>query len=465
MTITKKKSRKKLWITIFLLLVIMALVAAAVIKSRSKPKGVAINIEKVEKRTIKETVSASGRIFPEKEVKISSDVSGEIVDLYVMEGDSVKAGQLLAKIDPESYVSVVQRGKAALSGAKSQMALSKSQREASVATKEQITAQLNNAQKILERNVQLKKEGILSEADYEASLASVENLEANLRAADANIRSADQSIKSAEFNVESSEASLKELQTNLSRTTIKAPVSGIVSSLSVEKGERVVGTIQMTGTEMMRIANLNTMEVQVDVSENDIIRVSLGDKVDIEVDAFLDSKVRGTVTEIANSASNLAGAAAALNTDQVTNFIVKIRIDSESYKNLIKPGMQYPFRPGMSASVDIYTNESKDVLSIPIQAVTARELDEDEIEEAKEEGKDVEAKEFKEIVFVYGADTVAMKEVTTGVQDDEFIQILSGLELDEEIVTGPYVAISTKLDEGDTVHIKEDEKDKDKKDK
>jgi len=204
---------------------------------------------------------------------------------------------------------------------------------------------------------------------------------------------------------------------------------------------------------------------QVDVSENDIIRVSLGDKVDIEVDAFLDNKVRGTVTEIANSASNLAGAAAALNTDQVTNFIVKIRIDSKSYKNLIKPGMQYPFRPGMSASVDIYTNESKDVLSIPIQAVTARELDEDEIEEAKEEGKDVEAKEFKEIVFVYGADTVAMKEVTTGVQDDEFIQILSGLELDEEIVTGPYVAISTKLDEGDTVHIKEDEKDKDKKDK
>lgn len=463
MTVNKKKSRKKLWITLFLVITILALAAAAILKSKSKPKGTAIDVEKVEKRTIKETVSASGRIFPEKEVKISSDVSGEIVELYVMEGDSVKAGQLLAKIDPESYVSVVQRGKAALSGAKSQMALSKSQREASVASKEQISAQLKNAKKILQRNEQLKKEGILSEADYEASLSSVENLEANLRAAEANIRSADQSIKSAEFNVESSEASLKELQTNLSRTTIKAPVSGIVSSLSVEKGERVVGTIQMTGTEMMRIANLNTMEVQVDVSENDIIRVSLGDKVDIEVDAFLDNKVKGTVTEIANSASNLTGSAVALNTDQVTNFIVKIRIDSDSYENLIKPGMQYPFRPGMSASVDIYTDESKDVLSIPIQAVTARELDDEEKEEA-EKNNDSE-KEFKEIVFVFSADTVAMKEVTTGVQDDEFIQILSGLELDEEIVTGPYAAISSKLDEGDKAHIKEDDEDKKKKKK
>ena len=266
--------KSKTWIIIILALLILALGAMAVKKGSQKPKGISVKIEEVQKRTIRETVSASGRIFPAKEVKISSDVSGEIVELYVMEGDSVKAGQLLAKIDPESYISVVQRGEASLSGTKSQLAMSRAQKESSIAQKEQIQAQLENAQKILTRNQQLKTDGIISDADYEAALSTVQNLEANLRSADANIRSSEQSIKSAEFNVQSSEANLKELKTNLSRTTIKAPVSGIVSSLSVEKGERVVGTIQMTGTEMMRIANLNSMEVQVDVSENDIIRVN-----------------------------------------------------------------------------------------------------------------------------------------------------------------------------------------------
>jgi len=466
MTIQKKKSRKKLWITLILGLVLAALVAAAVYKSKNKPKGIEVDTEKVEKRTIKETVSASGRIFPGKEVKISSDVSGEIVELYVMEGDSVKAGQLLAKIDPEAYVSVVQQGQAGLSRAKSQLALSKSQKESSLAAKEQILAQLNNAQKIHERNVQLKNEGILSESEFEASLSSLETFKANLKSAEANIRSSEQSIKSAEYTVESSEASLKELRTNLNRTTIKAPVSGIVSSLSVEQGERVVGTIQMTGTEMMRIANLSSMEVQVDVSENDIVRVNLGDEVDIEVDAYLDNVVKGTVTEIANSASNLTGAAAALNTDQVTNFIVKIRINPESYTNLVKPGSQYPFRPGMSASVDIYTAEETDVLSVPIQAVTARELDEDEIEELKKAGK-ADDQEYKEVVFVYSMDTTAVREVKTGVQNDEYIQIISGLELDDEIISGPYAAISNKLEEGKEIYKKDKdkEKDKDKRDK
>jgi len=457
MTIQKKKSRKKLWIFLVLGLIILALLAGAFFKNKNKPKGIKVDTEMVEKRTIKETVSASGRIFPEKEVKISSDVSGEIVELYVIEGDSVKAGQLLAKIDPEAYVSVVQQGQAGLSRARSQLALSKSQREASVASKEQILAQLKNAETIHKRNIQLKQEGILSQSDFEASLSSLETFKANLKSAEANIRSADQSIKSAEYTVESSQASLKELETNLSRTTIKAPVSGIVSSMSVEKGERVVGTIQMTGTEMMRIANLNSMEVQVDVSENDIVRVNLGDDVDIEVDAYLDNIVKGTVTEIANSASNLTGSAAALNTDQVTNFVVKIRIHPESYENLIKPGSQYPFRPGMSASVDIYTAEEGDVLSIPIQAVTARELDEDELKELEDKGIDSD-QEFKEIVFVYSADTAAVREVKTGVQNDEYIQILSGLELEDEIISGPYAAISNKLEEGKEVYKKDDDK-------
>ncbi len=445
------KSKKRIWITLGLILLLATLVALAVVKSKNQPKGVEVESEKAELRTINETVAASGRIFPEVEVKISSDVSGEIVELYIAEGDSVVAGQLLAKIDPDTYISAVERGKASVSSAKSQLAIAKANKESNIAQKEQIMTQLKNAKKIHERNAQLLQDGIISEQEFEQSLTNVENLEANLRSSEANIRSANQSIKSNEFSIESAEASLKEMQTSLSRTTIKAPVDGVVSSLSVEKGERVVGTIQMTGTEMMRIANLNSMEVQVDVSENDIIKVSLGDRVEIEVDAYLDKIVEGEVTEIANSASNLASATA-LNTDQVTNFVVKIRINPDSYKDLIKPGMQYPFRPGMSASVDIYTEEVKDAVTVPIQCITARELD--------SEGEDNEdgEKEFKEVAFVVKGDTVNMVQVKTGIQDDEFIQILEGIDLEDTVVTGPYSAISDKLDDGDTIYQKESKK-------
>jgi len=454
------KKGKKFWILIILFLLACAFIAMFFYGKSQKPTGVAVNIDEVALRTIDEQVSASGRIFPEKEIKISSDVSGEIVELYVAEGDSVRVGQLLAKIDPESYISTVQRGEAAVSGAKSQIAVSKSQKESSLAQKEQIMSQLKNAKKIHERNAQLLKDGVISQADFEQSLASVENLGANLRSAEASIRSAEESIKGAQYNVESAEATLKEFQTSLSRTTIKAPVSGIVSSLSVEQGERVVGTIQMTGTEMMRIANLNSMEVQVDVSENDIVRVSLGDKVDIEVDAYLGETFKGHISEIANSASNLAGATGmALNTDQVTNFVVKIRVNPQSYKHLINSTMKYPFRPGMSASVDIYTAQAKDVISVPIQAVTAKAIEEDKEDDGLEE-KTVSDDDFKEIVFVTDADTVAMKEVKTGIQDDEYIQIISGLNKGDKIIKGPYTAISSKLEEGSEVY----EMDKDKDD-
>jgi len=443
------KSKKRLWITLSLIALLLLLIAAAIFKSKNQPKGTEVDVEQAALRTINETVSASGRIFPEVEVKISSDVSGEIVELYVAEGDSVVAGQLLAKIDPDTYISAVERGKASVSSAKSQLAIAKANKEANIAQKEQIAVQLKNARNILERNKQLIKEGIISQADFEQSQTSAENLEANLRSAEANIRSAEQTIRSNEFSIESAEASLKEMQTSLSRTTIKAPVNGIISSLSVEKGERVVGTMQMAGTEMMRIANLNSMEVQVDVSENDIIKVALGDKVDIEVDAYLDKTVRGTVTEIANSAANLAGAAT-LNTDQVTNFVVKIRIDQNSYKDLVKPGMQYPFRPGMSASVDIYTEEVKDAITVPIQCITAREL---EVEDSESDEK-----EYREVAFIANADSVSMVEVKTGIQDDEFIQVLEGIDLEARVVSGPYSAISEKLKDGSAIHIKEKNK-------
>lgn len=217
----------------------------------------------------------------------------------------------------------------------------------------------------------------------------------------------------------------------------------------------------MTGTEMMRIANLNSMEVQVDVSENDIVRVKLGDKVDVEVDAYLDEKIMGSVSEIANSASNISGAAAALNTDQVTNFAVKIRLDPNSYKKLVTTKQKYPFRPGMSASVDIYTDQAKDVLTIPIQAVTAKEITEED-EESKGEKSDEEKtdEDYKEVVFVHSADTVDMREVKTGIQDDEYIQVLGGLELDEEIIKGPYSAVASKLEQGTEVTKKKERKKK-----
>lgn len=450
-----KKSNRKLIIGI-LVAVLIVLIALATLRSRNKPKGIEVTLEEVSKRTIVEKVTASGKVFPEKEVKISSDVSGEIVELYVIEGDSVKAGQILAKIDPEAYVSAVERGKAALNNAKAQSSVSKSQIQNAIAQKEQILAQIAQAQKIFDRNAKLFKDGVISSADYEQSEANLSALQANLRAAEASIESAENSSDGSQFSIESAEAALRELQTSLNKTTIKAPVSGVVSSLSVEQGERVVGTIQMAGTEMMRIANLNAMEAQVEVSENDILKVSLGDEVEIEVDAYFDKKFKGTVTEIANSAANIATQSISLNTDQVTNFIVKARIDESSYKELMKNGMKFPFRPGMSASVDIFTEKKVDQLTVPIQAVTTREEKSDD--KKKEDDND---KDIKEVVFVYEADTARMVEVKTDIQDDEFIIVKEGLKDGEKIVSGPYSVLSKKIKEGDILREKE-EKDKEK---
>lgn len=452
----KKTKKKRRWIWFVLLAILLLAVVGIFIKKKTEPKGVEIEVEKSQLRNINETVSASGRIFPEKEVKISSDVSGEIVELYVAEGDSVVAGQLLVKIDPDAYLSAVERGKATVNNAKAQSSISKSQIESSIAQKEQIAAQLSNASRIHDRNVKLHEDGVISDVELEQSLSNLESLEANLRASEASIRSAKQSSEGAAFNVQSAEATLKELRTSLNRTTIKSPVNGIVSSLSVEQGERVVGTMQMSGTELMRVSNLNAMEVQVEVSENDIVKVELGDTVRIEVDAYIDQTFKGKITEIANSASNLTNAlGSAINTDQVTNFPVKIRILSDSYKSLITPNRPYPFRPGMSASVDIFTNVAKDVITVPIQAVTTR------VDEEKESSKE----KFDEVVFVFEADTVRSIKVVSGIQDDEYIQIVSGIESEQEIISGPYSAVSKKLDTGTEARIKEDDEDGDKKEK
>ena len=452
MTQAKKKSGK--WIIWVLAGLFLILLIGAVIKARKKPKGEEVEVEKVALRTIRETVSASGKIFPEKEVKISSDVSGAIVELFVEEGDSVKAGQVLARIDPEAYVSAVESASAGVNASRSELARSKSAIDNAKAQVEQIESEVENTRRIHERNRKLRADGVISAQDFETSETTLAQLEANLRSARANLRSAEQGSKSAEYNVASSQAGLKEIRTSLNRTTIIAPTAGIVSQLNVEEGERVVGTIQMTGTEMMRVANFNSMEVQVEVSENDILRVSVGDTADIEVDAYLDKKFKGIVTEMGSSAANTGTIQGAqLTSDQVTNFIVKIRILPESYADLATKSM--PFRPGMSASVDINTNTERNVITIPIQAVTTREKDGDKVIRSDDD-TNTDDEEIAEVVFVYDADTAKMVIVETGIQDNEYIQILSGLQEGQEVIKGPYSVVSRKLKNGLTLERKKE---------
>lgn len=466
---TTKKKRN--WLPIALVGGIIALVGIAVYRAQSKPKGIEVYVENVQKRTISETVSASGKIFPETEVKISSDVSGEVIDLYVKEGDSVTIGQVLAKIRPDEYQSAMEQGQASVGTARAQRDISSSNINSAAAQIEQLKAdrnralsQLEVAKKAFQRSEKLYKEGVISASEFESIENNIKAAEAGVAVADAALKTgetglvnAKENVRVADFGINSANARMKELKTSLQKTIITAPVSGIISKLNIEKGERVVGTLQMTGTEMMRIANFESMEVQVDVSENDINKVAVGNLTDIEVDAYLGRKFKGKVTEIANSASNVSSGGMSLNTDQVTNFVVKIRVNPDSYSDLIKPNKAYPFRPGMSASVDIYTNTVTDVLSVPLIAVTTREkkevADKDEKDAAPEAKKvALTNMDIKEIVFVLSGDTVGIKEVKTGIQDNDYIQV-SGLNEGDKVVTGPYSAVSRKLEGGKKVNI------------
>jgi HlyD family secretion protein len=400
--------------------------------------------EYVQKRTIVETVSANGKIQPEVEVKMTPDVSGEIVTLNVKEGDPVKAGDLLARIDPEIYSSNLDRIIASLNTQKSTFANSK-------ARLAQVKAQFINAKSSYERSVQLWKSKTISPSEYD-------NAQSAYEVAKAEVDAAEQSVKGAEYGVKSAEAAVKEARENLAKTSIFAPVDGTISKLNVEKGERVVGTSQFAGTEIMRIANLSSMEVNVSVNENDIVRVKIGDTALIEVDSYLNRKFKGLVTEIATSA-NTTG----LSADQVTNFDVKIRILKESYKDLIPKGdtEKSPFRPGMSATVDIQTKAEVNALSIPIQAVTTR-ADSTKIKQkqvisrekpkTEEESTSPKTNEpLQEYVFLYVGGKVKMQKVKTGIQDNMYIQVVQGLKVKDEIVTAPYKAVTKKLKDGDAV--------------
>ncbi len=442
-----------------------------------KHEGTGIEFEKAENRMIVEMVSASGKIYPENDVKISPDVSGEVIELYVKEGDSVRAGQLLAKIKPDPYQPAVERSQSAVGSARASVDVASAQIGQIEAQQAQVETQLDNARTVLKRQEQLFKDGVLSQADLDQARTAVRSTEASLAAVKAQIRSARENVNAAEQNVKGANATVREAQTNLSKTLIHAPVGGIISKLTVKKGERVLGTQMMTGTEMMRISNFTAMEVQVDVSESDILRVAVGNEADVEVDAYLDRKFRGTVTEIAASAKESVLAAAS--NDQMSNYVVKIRLDPNSYGDIMSKlkHKRSPFMPGMSAAVDIKTNKVDNALSIPVQAVTTRETDamdtavkgDDNDREIKIEDKakpaEAKIKKAQEVVFVIVGDTVALRTVTTGIQNNTHIQILSGLKAGDEVVTGPYSLVSRRMKSGEKIDREKLKKEKEKAEK
>ncbi len=388
---------KKKKLIIIIATIAVLIIVLAVLKSKGvigSDKSQKITTDFVKNTTIIETVSANGKIQPEREVKISPYISGEVIELLVKEGDAVSEGQYLAKIDPEIYLSNYERMEASLQSQKASLANSR-------ARLAQTKAQFTNSKLSFDRNEKLWKEKVISDADYDAA-------KAQYAVAEAEVQASKESVKAAEFQVTSAEASLREAKENLTKTAIYAPTAGTVSRLNIEKGERVAGASQFSaGTELMRVANLNSMEAVVSVNENDIVRVSLGDTSLIEVDAYLNRKFKGLVTEIATSA-DVTGASA----DQVTNFEVKIRMLKESYQDLIpEDNLSYsPFRPGMSTTVDIQTEIQKDILTVPIQAVTTRsdstgktvsnKKDQDRNAKDDEENTEV-VTDINEYVFLY----------------------------------------------------------------
>jgi len=377
---------------------------------------------------ITETVSATGKIQPEIEVKISSEVSGEIIELPFKEGQQVKKNDLLVKVNPDLIESALNRSQASYQNVQAGLA--------------QAEATLKQAKADYDRNKLLFEKGVISKATWDQSIAAYETAEA--------------AKNSAYYNVQSAAATVNEARDNLGRTTIYAPIDGTISLMNVELGERVVGTQQMTGTEILRVANLKNMEVEVDVNETDIVKVQIGDSTIVEVDAYLKKEFKGIVTEIANSAGT------ELTADQVTNFKVKVRILESSYTDLLegKPESYSPFRPGMTATVDIITAKRENTIGVPISAIVIKtdtsSVKKDIGDRFAEEIKSENEKRY-ECVFVNDSGRAKLKVVETGIQDDTNIEITSGLEEGDEIITGPYNVVSKQLNAGDEIEIKSDE--------
>ena len=377
-----------------------------------------VEITKIELIDIIETVAATGKIQPEIEVSLSSEVSGEIIELPILEGQQVEKGDLLVRINPDLTQAALNQSQAGLQNVRALL--------------EQAEASMKNSKLNYERNKQLFEKGVISKAEWDQSVTDYDMAQAN--------------VKSAYYNVQSAVANVKLTQDNLSKTNIFAPMSGTISKLSVELGERVVGTALMAGTEIVRVANLNNMEVEVDVNETDIVKVSLGDSTIVEVDAYLKREFRGIVTEIANSAENTISA------DQVTNFKVKVRIIPESYADLTEGKPEYfsPFRPGMTATVDVITNKKEKVIGVPISSIVIKT---DTTAGKKTRKKEVTSENIEkfECVFVKVGEEAKLRVVTTGIQDDTNIEIVTGLNEEDEVITGPYNTVTKILEIGDKI--------------
>jgi HlyD family secretion protein len=396
----------------------------------NKDEGKEVEIAKVTASTIVETVSATGKIQPEIEIKIASMVSGEIISLNVKEGQVVKKGDLLVKINPDLYTSGLERSVANLAGTKASLT--------------QSDASFKEAKANYERNKILYDKGVISKSDWDKAISSFEVAKATKQ--------------SAYYNVQSASASVTEAKDNLGRTTIYSPADGTISVLNVELGERVLGTQQMAGTELLRVANLNNMEVEVDVNENDIVKIKIGDEANVEVDAYLKKKFKGVVTSISNSASTT------LTSDQVTNFKVKVRILKDSYQDLLegKPSTYSPFRPGMTATVDIITTTKNNVLAVPISSVVVKSdttaVKDFKVEDPNEDKKATPKSDKKfECVFVKVGDKAKIRVIKTGIQDDTNIEVMSGLKPGDVVITGPYTTVSKDLNSGDKVKLKKAE--------
>jgi HlyD family secretion protein len=440
------------WIIISLVILIVLLIILKKAGVIGKDEGIKVTTEKVTKRTIVETVNASGKIYPEVEVKLSPDISGEIVELDVAEGDSVKKGEVLAKIYGDIYVTQRDQAAAIVNQQVAQMA----DAQASLGALE---AQLDQAKKTYDMQKQLYDQKVISRNEFNTADAAYKTAQANLNAAQAGIKGSSASVQSAR-------AALQKANKDISLATLRAPMDGIVSLLSVKKGERVVGSSMMAGTEMMRIADMDKIEVRVDVGENDVPKVRLGDSATIEVDAYNDRKFTGVVTQIASSNNGAATANDLSNTStDVTNYKVYIRLNPDSYKDLIDPAhkKRFPFRPGMSASADIQTKTHTNVLSIPINAVTTREKNDST---GNKVGKNSNtnnetsvtnnsgSNDLDIVVFVMQADgKVKKQKVKTDIQDINYIEITDGLKEGQEVVTGPYDVVSKTLNDGDKVKV------------
>jgi HlyD family secretion protein len=441
---TKKKSNNLIKFTIIgviaVVVILVGLKSAGVI---GKAKEIEVDFAKAKKTDIVEKVSASGTVQPVTEVKIAPEVSGEIIQLTVEDGDAVTQGELLVKIRPDIVLSQLERAEAGLNQQKANVKSSESQLLRAEATF------VRNEQDY-KRQERLFKEKVISEADWNLA-------QQNYIVARNDFAAAKEQLEASKYIVSSTEASVKESRENVRKTSVVAPLTGIVSKLSVKQGERVVGTAQMTGTEMLRIADLGKMEVRVNVNENDIVRVHLSDTVLIDVDAYSTTgkEFKGIVTNIANTAKDK------LSTDAITEFEVRILILESSYADLIKTGNKYPFRPGMTASVEIITTRKSGVLSVPLAAVTTRGEEKDKKPDQQQQqdhqvvntdaAKAAAKKEEKVVVFVNENGKAKMVEVKTGISDYDNIEILSGIDETKEVVIGPFLVVSKRLKDGDKI--------------